>query len=413
MDTTPSHAWQVLFPPLQAFDQGWLDVGDGHQVHWSMAGHPGAPVALFVHGGPGAGCTPDDRRWFDPQRWRVVLMDQRGCGLSRAQDLLHANTTAHLVADIESLRQHLGVQRWLLFGGSWGATLALAYAQAHPQHVSALVLRGIFSATKAEGCWLYGPRGAALRHPAAWQRLCAAAGVQPGQRLLDALHDRLQDEGPEAIAADHAWWHWEQDLMDAETTAPAAPRHVLDDPTALAQARIGVHYARAGWFMREGQLLAHSLRLQGIPGAIVQGTRDLVTPPAAARALHAAWPRAQWHAVPAAGHASTHPGMARQLITATEAFAQNSAGPTRQETPHDRHAQHADANSPDRPRTYPPTHPNAALTRAHAATPRLSEAGGGGGRRSDGGCGHHRGAGCRCTGQSCNIGQQRRHRGLG
>jgi proline iminopeptidase len=339
MDSPPSHAWQVLFPPLQAFDGGWLDVGEGHAVHWNMAGHPNAPVALFLHGGPGAGCAPDDRRWFDPQRWRVVLMDQRGCGLSRAPDLRHANTTAHLVADIDRLRLHLGVQRWLLFGGSWGATLALAYAQAHPQHVSALVLRGIFTATRAESCWLYGPRGAALRHPAAWQRLCAAAGVQPGQRLLDAVHDQLQTGSAEAIAAAHAWWHWEHDLMDAETTAPAAPRKPLDDRAALARARIGVHYARAGWFVQEGQLLAHSFRLQGIPGAIVQGTRDLVTPPAAARALHAAWPQAQWHGVPAAGHASTHPGMARQLISATEAFAQNNAGITPQETCDERYGQ--------------------------------------------------------------------------
>lgn len=326
MDDTPSHAWQVLFPPLQAFDGGWLDVGDGHAVHWSIAGRPDAPVALFVHGGPGAGCKPDDRRWFNPQHWRVVLMDQRGCGLSRAANPLHANTTAHLVADIEKLRRHLGVQRWLLFGGSWGATLALACAQAHPQRVSALVLRGVFTATRAEGCWLYGPRGAALRHPAAWSRLCAAAGAQPGQRLLDAMHLRLLDDGAMASHAAQAWRHWEHDLMDAETTAPAPPRRGLDDATALAQARIGVHCARAGWCLHEGELLARADRLLGIPGAIVQGTRDLVTPPAAARALHAVWPQALYHEVPAAGHASSHPAVARQLIASTEAFAQHSAG---------------------------------------------------------------------------------------
>ncbi len=353
MDANPSHAWQLLFPPVQAFDSGWLDVGDGHAVHWSMAGHPGAPTALFVHGGPGAGCSPHDRRWFDPQRWRVVLMDQRGCGLSRAEAPLHANTTAHLVADIESLRQHLGVQRWLLFGGSWGATLALAYAQTHPQHVGALVLRGVFTATQAETAWLYGPGGAALLHPAAWQRLCAAARLQPGQELLDAMHACLQVNGPRATAAAHAWWHWEQALMDEETGAETdddtdeetdaetgvergvdaqpdrlgapttPPRNGLDDATALAQARIGVHYARANWFLPKSDLLTHACRLQGIPGVIVQGRHDRVTPPAAARALHAVWPRAQFHDM-VAGHASSHPDMARALITATQAFADNN-----------------------------------------------------------------------------------------
>ncbi len=335
-----SHAWQVMFPPRQPHDGGWLDVGDGHALHWQVFGHPTAPAALVLHGGPGAGCGAHDHRWFDPARWRVVTIDQRGSGRSRAVDPLHANDTPHLLADIEALRLHLGIERWLLFGGSWGATLALAWAESHPQRVSALVLRGVFLATKAERCWLFGPRGAALRHPAAWQRLAHAAGVGPATAsldLLDALHHRLSADDAVAISAAQAWCRWEIDLMDAETTGPpaaAASKQWPDDTRALAQARIGVHYARHRWFIDEGQLLAQAHRLHGLPGAIVQGARDLVTPPAAARALHAAWPQASCHEVPAAGHASTQPSIARALIHATQALAQTAPADNDQETQH-------------------------------------------------------------------------------
>ena len=314
-------AWQVQYPPLQPHDGGWLCVGDGHQLHWDCSGHPGAPAVLFVHGGPGAGCTPDDRRWFDPQRWRIVMLDQRGAGLSRASDLLHANDTPHLVADMEALRKHLGIDCWALFGGSWGSLLALAYAQQHRERVSALVLRGVFTGTHAESRWLYGAEGAAMRHPEAWQRLCAAAGVQPGMPLLQAMHTRLQSCAAEGVAAAHAWWHWEQDLMAAEGVGGAAPRKPLPDAAALAQARIGVHHARHGWFLPEGEMLARADTLRGVPGFIVQGARDLVTPPATAHALHAAWPGSQLICLPAAGHSSTQAAMAQALVNATDTVA--------------------------------------------------------------------------------------------
>jgi proline iminopeptidase len=321
-DATLTHAWQAQYPPLQCHDSGWLDVGEGHAVHWETSGHPGGQPALFIHGGPGAGSTPADRRWFDPQRYRIVLFDQRGCGQSRAEDPLHANTTAHLVADIEALRQHLGIEKWLLFGGSWGATLALAYAQQHPQRVRALVLRGVFTARARERRWLYGDQGAALCHPAAWQRLREGAGAATGDEVLAALHMRLHaDDAPASLRAAHAWWRWEQDLMDAETTRPPPPATPCDDAVALGAARIGVHYARHDYFMPEGQLLLQADEMRDIPGLIVQGTRDLVTPPAAAQALHRAWPRALWRSVAAAGHASSHPAMARELISATDYFA--------------------------------------------------------------------------------------------
>ena len=328
------HAWQVLHPPLQAWDSGWLDVGDEHRIWWEQCGHPGAPAALFVHGGPGAGCTQGDRRWFHPQHWRTVLFDQRGCGRSLPMACLQDNDTGALVADMEKLRRHLGIERWLLFGGSWGSTLALAYAQAHPQRVSALVLRGIFLATRAEREWLYGPRGAALRHPAAWQRLCAAAGAHKGQTLLDAMHFRLQVDDAAASAAAHAWRRWEHELMDADTSASPPPGAAPDDAAALCAARIGVHFARAGWFIEEGMLLRSAGRLRGLPAIIVQGQRDLVTPPSAARALHAAWPGARLVEVPGAGHGSRHPAMARHLIQATEALAQTAHLIANQETRH-------------------------------------------------------------------------------
>ena len=318
------HAWQVLHPPVQAWDSGWLDVGDGHCIWWEQCGHPGAPTALFVHGGPAAGCTAQDRRWFNPQHWRTVLYDQRGCGRSRPLGSLRANHTAAHVADIERLRQHLGVERWLLFGGSWGSTLALAYALAHPQRVSALVLRGVFLGTQAETEWLYGCQGAARRHPAAWARLCRAAGVGENvasTALLHAFGQRLQADDAAAVAAARAWLRWESDLMDAETTAPSCAVSLPDDQTVLTAARISLHHACAGWFLAEGPLLHRLALAKGIPCHIVQGSRDLVTPPGAARALHAAWPGSVLTEVATAGHASSHPALARQLINAVAAFA--------------------------------------------------------------------------------------------
>lgn len=327
MDTQPSHAWQVMYPPLQSHAHGWLDVGDGHQIYWEECGNPAAPAALFVHGGPGAGCTPNDRRWFDPSRWRILLLDQRGAGRSRPLGHLVANRTQDLVRDIESLRQHRGVDRWLLFGGSWGATLALAYAQQHPQRVLALVLRGVFTASAAERGWLYTATGAAALEPAAWQRLWATRlpwlSALPQLDLLSAIAVRLNSGQPVVEqAAARAWLQREQDLMAHEARpAPAAegPCRPLD-AAELAMARIGVHYAGHAYFLAEGQLLAQAQALQGVPGVIVQGDLDRVTPPAAALALHRAWPGSRLQRAPDAGHASSHPAMARLLIQATDEF---------------------------------------------------------------------------------------------
>lgn len=327
MDTQPSHPWQVMYPPLQRHDHGWLDVGDGHQVYWEACGNPAGAPALFLHGGPGAGCSVSDRRWFDPARYRILLLDQRGAGRSRPLGRLEANTTGHLVRDIEALRVHLDIRQWLLFGGSWGATLALAWAQCHPQRVSALVLRGVFLATLGERSWLYGPAGAARLRPAGWQRLISKLPPSQCLDVVDAFSRQLHcGQRTAELGAARAWLQWEQDLMEPQAPGPqaaAAPQVADssgDEDAALASARIGLHFARHAWFLQEGRLLAQAGRLRGIPGVIVQGSDDRVTPPAAAAALHRAWPGSQLRLVDGAGHACSHPVLAKHLIAATDFF---------------------------------------------------------------------------------------------
>jgi proline iminopeptidase len=322
------HAWKWMYPPRQCHAQGWLEVGEGHEIYWEVCGNPAGVPALFVHGGPGAGCTPDDRRWFDPSFYRIVLFDQRGAGRSRRQGELDANTTGHLVGDIEALRNHLQIERWLLFGGSWGATLALAYAQRHPERARALVLRGVFAATEEEQRWLYTAQGAARVHPEAWQRLTATLPDAQRGAPLAALAAKLHcgERAAEQVAA-QSWLQWEQDLMDFEASEVSRPpngpmplRPVMEGDAALAAARIGVHFARHGFFLHESQLLRDAQRLRDVPGVIVQGARDLVTPMAAAVALHRAWPGSRLVRLEAAGHASSHGAMAQQLIAATDGF---------------------------------------------------------------------------------------------
>ncbi len=306
MDKSPTHAWQCIYPALACHAHGWLEVGDGHQVYWEECGNPSGQPALFVHGGPGAGCTPEDRRWFDPQRYRIVLFDQRGAGRSRPLGELNANTTAHLLHDMQALRRHLHIERWLLFGGSWGATLALAYAQLQREDVHALVLRGVFTATRAEQRALYGTKRQAM--------------LQTLSLDLDA------GDATQARQAAQRWWRWEQDLMDSEDgSAPAMPP---PEEALMAMARIGVHYALNDYFLDERQLLDHATRLGQLPGIIVQGRRDLVTPAAAALALHQAWPQSQLRLLPHAGHASSHPDMAQHLIHATDTLAGKRIGQT-------------------------------------------------------------------------------------
>lgn len=328
MHNAPRHAWQLLHPPIQCHAHGWLDVGDGHQIYWETSGHPGGAPALFVHGGPGAGCTPNDRRWFDPQRWRVVLFDQRGAGRSRPSGELQHNSTEYLLRDMETLRRHLGIERWLLLGGSWGATLALAYAQRHPQRVAGLVLRGVFTGTLREWRWLYGADGAARRQPAAWRQFTAALPWPLHEPVPAAYTRELQHaDGRRRDAATRAWLDWEQDLMDADgdarpatarTPAPAGRERQALSGAERAHARIGAHYAQHDFFVDGPALIEGAASLQHTAGHIVHGALDSVTPQASARALHAAWPAAHLYIVAGAGHASSHPALAQALLSAIQ-----------------------------------------------------------------------------------------------
>ena len=306
-----------LYPPIEPFRSGRLDVGDGHQLYWELCGTPDAAPAVVLHGGPGAGCTPEQRRLFDPTRACVLLFDQRGCGRSTPHAELASNTTWHLVADIERLRVMLGVERWLVLGGSWGSALALAYAETHPERVSALITRGIFTLRRAELLWYY-QDGASWLFPDKWERFLAP--IPPAERgdMIAAYRRRLTGTNEaETLAAAKAWSLWEGETLTLLPDRAMATQHD-EDRFALAFARIENHYfVHAGW-LQEGQLLQQAGRLATIPGVIVQGRYDVATPAATAWALHRAWPQAAFVLVDDAGHAASEPGIRHALIEATD-----------------------------------------------------------------------------------------------
>ena len=311
----------MLYPAIDPFRQGMLQTGDGHQVYWEICGHPEGKPAVFLHGGPGSGCAPVHRRLFDPERYRVLLFDQRGCGRSTPHASLSNNTTWDLVRDIETLRQDvMGVDSWLVFGGSWGSTLALAYAQTHPERVSELIVRGIFTVRESEVRWFY-QEGASWLFPDHWEAFVAPIPEAERDDLVAAYHRRLTGPDPiEQMVAARAWSTWE----DHTITLLPSPKHQqahAHDARALAFARIENHYFVNRGFMDEGQLLRDAHKLAGIPGVIVQGRYDACTPARTAWDLHRAWPQAAFHLVPDAGHAFDEPGILAQLIAATDAFA--------------------------------------------------------------------------------------------
>jgi proline iminopeptidase len=309
-----------LYPPIEPYASGLLDVGDGHQVYWEICGNPDGKPAVFLHGGPGAGCSPTHRRLFDPERYRVLLFDQRGCGRSRPSASLEANTTWHLVADIERLREMMGAEQWLVFGGSWGSTLALAYAETHPERVSEMVLRGIFTLRRAELEWYY-QAGASLLFPDKWERFLAPIPEAERGDLMAAYHRRLTGSDRAAqIAAAKAWSLWEGETITLLPDPAISAQHG-SDAFALAFARIENHYfVNAGW-MEEGQLIRDAGKLRTIPGVIIQGRYDIATPAVSAWDLHRAWPEAEFHLVEGAGHAFSEPGILERLIAATDRFA--------------------------------------------------------------------------------------------
>ena len=315
----------MLYPEIEPHDHGMLDVGEGNLVYWEVCGNPNGKPAVVLHGGPGSGCSTGVRRYFDPKAYRIVLVDQRGCGRSmpHARDLradLAVNTTEHLLADMEHLRQHLGIDQWLLFGGSWGSTLGLAYAERNPQRVTEIVLAGVTTTRRSEIDWLY--RGVAPLFPAQWARF--RAGVPTAERdgeLVAAYHRLLQDPDPAIhMKAAKDWCEWESALVSVDPDAKPEPRR-LQPAFQLAFARIVTHYFHNNAWLEDGILLRRAGLLANIPGILIHGRLDLGSPLVTAWELAQAWPNSELVIVSGAGHSSTDPGMSEAIIAATDRFA--------------------------------------------------------------------------------------------
>jgi proline iminopeptidase len=307
-----------LFPDIGPFETGYLPLSGGHVMYWEQVGNPNGRPALFLHGGPGAGAGAVHRRFFDPGFWRVIIFDQRGAGRSRPLGALENNTTPHLVSDIEILRRHLGIDRWLLFGGSWGSTLALAYAQAHPERVLGAVLRGVFLGRRQEVEWFL--HGVASVFPDAHAAFAGHLPEEEREDLLGSYLRRLTHPDPGVhMGAARAWSVYEGScstlLPSHDTVASFA-----QDRTALGLARIEAHYFAHDLFLPPGGLLAHMNRVANIPAEIVQGRYDMVCPARTAFELAAAWPSARLTVIPDAGHSALEPGVRRALVSAIERF---------------------------------------------------------------------------------------------
>ena len=313
-----------FYPEIEAFDSGHLDVGDGHKIYWERAGTKDAKPAVFLHGGPGGGFSPVHRRLFDPELYDVILFDQRGCGKSTPHASLQANTTWHLVADIERLREMIAAQKWLVFGGSWGSTLALAYAESHPERVSELVLRGVYTLTRPELEWYY-QFGVSQMFPEKWERFVAPIPENERHDMMAAYRKRLTgDDRIEQIRCAKAWSLWEGETITL-LPEPSTSDRFGEDDFALAFARIENHYfVHDGW-LEDDQLVRNAHRLHAIPGTIVHGRYDMPCPVHYAWRLHKAWPQADFRLVEGAGHAFSEPGILDQLIRATDRYAGKGA----------------------------------------------------------------------------------------
>jgi proline iminopeptidase len=315
----------ALYPAIRPYRSGFLQVSPLHRLYFEESGNPRGKPVVFLHGGPGGGTSPAMRRFFNPRGYRIVLFDQRGCGKSTPHASLIDNTTWHLVSDIEALRAHLGIERWQVFGGSWGSTLALAYAQLHPRRVSELVLRGIFLLRQSELDWFYqNPQGAGALFPDAWAAY--AAQIPPRERagMMKAYYRRLTSKhAGTRTAAARAWSVWEGTTSYLQADAASIAR--FEDPDyAAAFARIECHYfINRGFLQHDDQLLRDVRAIRHIPAVIVQGRYDVVCPARSAWELHGAWPESQLRIVPDAGHSAFEPGIARELVAATDRYARS------------------------------------------------------------------------------------------
>jgi proline iminopeptidase len=312
---------RVLYPDLEPYNSGWLRMPGGHDIYYEECGsRSGRPVAI-VHGGPGGGCNPAMRRFHDPARYRIVLFDQRGCGRSVPYASLEGNTTWELVADMERLRSHLGIEAWQLCGGSWGSTLALAYAETHPERVTELVLRGIFLVRKAELDWFY-QEGCSWIYPEAFEDYLAPIPAAERGNMIDAYYKRLTSNNRETqLSAARAWSIWEGTTLSLLDDRERVERFA-NELYALAFARIECHYfINKGFFRCDNQLIEDAHRIASIPGTIIHGRYDMVTPLKNAWDLAKAWPKAELRIVPDAGHAMTEPGITHEIVTATDKYA--------------------------------------------------------------------------------------------
>jgi proline iminopeptidase len=322
MDASPPKR-RTLYPEIDPYRSGMLDVGDGHSLYWELSGNPDGKPVVFLHGGPGGGSSSDHRRQFNPDKYNILVFDQRGCGRSTPYASLEANTTWDLVDDIEKLRTEVAkVDKWQVFGGSWGSTLALAYAVTYPERVTELVLRGIFLFDQYEIDWMYKDGGASQIYPDKFDEFVSA--IPDGERadLVEAYRKRLTShDQAEQLAAAKAWSKWEGDIVTL-LPSPETVEHFTSPEVAVAVARIENHYmANHGW-LEEGQLLKGAAeKLRGIPGVIVQGRHDTCTPPIAAWKLKQAWPEVELNIIPDAGHLFSEPGNLDALVRATDRFA--------------------------------------------------------------------------------------------
>ncbi|MCA3437351.1 MAG: prolyl aminopeptidase [Rhodobacter sp.] len=305
-------AVEFLYPPIDPFDQRVIDMADGHRIYAEQCGNPHGIPVVVLHGGPGGGCSPAMRRYFDPGVFRVILFDQRGCGRSRPHASVHANTTWDLVADIEVIRTALGIDRWICFGGSWGATLALIYAISHPDRVAHLVLRGVFLMTRAELDWFYGG-GVGAFFPDLWERFVAPIPQEERGDLIGAYHRRLFSGNlMEESRFGRAWAGWENALasINNEGATGESPAEY-----ARAFARLENHFFRhAGFLERDGWILSERHRIEHIPATIIQGRLDMICPPRAAWELAQGWAKADLRIIPLAGHALSEPGISAELV---------------------------------------------------------------------------------------------------
>ena len=316
---------QYLYPLIDPFDQRMMDVGEGHRIYVEQCGNPEGVPVVVLHGGPGGGCSPAMRRYFDPLEYRVVLFDQRGCGRSRPHASVEANTTWHLVRDIEVIREALGVDRWMIFGGSWGAALALIYAQAHPERIVHLILRGIFLGTKTELDWFYGG-GAGQFWPDMWERFTGMIPQDEQHDMIAAYHRRLfSDDLMLETRYARAWALWENTLASMGNEGPG-----VESPAEYARAfaRLENHYFTHRAFLDEdGQILRRMSMLRDVPGTIVQGRYDMICPPCSAWQLHKAWPGSDLRMVGKAGHALSEPGITSELVRVMDQLRQGAVAP--------------------------------------------------------------------------------------